>query len=232
MPDWWLGELDTAGPEHLDPSYVAGYDAKAQFDPSADLDALRQLGLGPSSTVIDIGAGTGVFAAAAAELGAAVTAVDVSPAMTAALRTRAAQSGLANITVVDGGFLSYQHRGPRADFVFSRNALHQLPDFWKVIALRRIHQMLRPDGVFRLRDLVYDVEPDQVEATIDQWMAGAAPDGSRGYTAADFADHVRTEYGAFTWLLEPMLERTGFEIVDREVARSLYAAYTCRPVER
>ena len=34
----------------------------------------------------------------------------------------------------------YEHGGPPADFVFTRNALHQVPDFWKAIALDRIRR--------------------------------------------------------------------------------------------
>jgi hypothetical protein len=45
--DRLLREITLAGPEHLDPAYVAGYDRKAQFDPAADLDDLRSRGLGP-----------------------------------------------------------------------------------------------------------------------------------------------------------------------------------------
>ena len=32
-----LREVELAGPEHLDPGYVAGYDRKADFDPVEDL---------------------------------------------------------------------------------------------------------------------------------------------------------------------------------------------------
>ena len=80
--DWWIDEGDFAGAEHLDAAYVAGYEAKAQFDPTDDIVALEALGMGPGSTVVDLGAGTGVFAFAAAATGADVFAVDVSPAMT------------------------------------------------------------------------------------------------------------------------------------------------------
>src|SRR6266576_1592336 len=62
-------ELQHAGPEHLDSDYVAGYDRKAKVDPGEDLALLRTRGLGPTSTVVDIGAGTGTFALAAAETG-------------------------------------------------------------------------------------------------------------------------------------------------------------------
>jgi ubiquinone/menaquinone biosynthesis C-methylase UbiE len=75
------------------------------------------------------------------------------------LRERAAAAGVANLECVQAGFLSYQHAGPPADAVYTRNALHQLPDFWKALALDRIGRMLRPGGVLRLRDLIYDFQP-------------------------------------------------------------------------
>jgi hypothetical protein len=39
---------------------------------------------------------------------------------------------------------------------------------------------------------------------------------------------VRDEYSTFTWLLEPMLQRVGFEIRDRWLSPTrMYAAFTC-----
>ena len=48
-----------------------------------------------------------------------------------------------------------------------------------------------------------------------------------GYTAADYAEHVRTEYSTFRWLLEPMIAAAGFVITEVTYERRLYAAYTC-----
>jgi hypothetical protein len=62
-----------------------------------------------------------------------------------ALRTR----GAPDVQSVRAGFLTYEHTGPLADAVFTRNALHQLPDFWKVLALDRIARVLRPGAVLR-----------------------------------------------------------------------------------
>lgn len=225
-PDWWLDEQVHAGVEHLDPAYVAGYDAKAQVDPTPDIETLVALGMGEGCTVVDLGAGTGVFTLAAAETGATVTAVDVAGPMVEALRQRTAD--LPNVSVVQAGFLSYDHAGPPADIVHSRNALHQIPDFWKVVALQRIHDLLKPGGILRLRDLVFDLEPDAIADGIEAWMAGAVDDPARGYTVPEFAEHVRAEHSTFIWLLEPALERVGFEILDRQVGRNVYAAYTCR----
>lgn len=76
-----IDELAHAGPEHLDPAFVAGYDRKQGYpDPAEDLAVLAAHGLAGTSTVVDIGAGTGRFALAAARRFGHVTAVDVSPA--------------------------------------------------------------------------------------------------------------------------------------------------------
>jgi SAM-dependent methyltransferase len=154
--------------------------------------------------------------------------VDVSAAMLEFLRRRAAAAAVANLACVQAGFLSYQHAGPPADAVYTRNALHQLPDFWKAVALDRIGTMLRPGGVLRLRDLVYDFQPSEADTVFQRWLDNAADDPALGYTAADFAEHVRTESSTFRWLLEPMLAAGGFEIVTADFGGSVYGAYTCR----
>lgn len=232
VTDWWLDELTTVGPEHLDQAYVDGYDAKSQVDPSEDIELLTTLGLGSGATIIDLGAGTGVFSVAAARTGASVIACDVSPVMAGRLRRRAEEERLDNLTVVETGFLSYRHTGEPVEFVYSRNALHQLPDFWKVVALRRISDLLVPGGTLRLRDLVFDIGPREVEETLDAWLSRAVDDPATGYTAEEFAEHIRSEFSTYTWLLNPMLERSGFEIIEHEVRGSVYAAYTCRRTDR
>lgn len=227
--DWVPDELAYAGPEHLDPEFVAGFDRKqGNPDPSEDIAALRDHGVGPDSTVVDLGAGTGRFALAAAREFRRVIAADVSPAMVEYLRDRATADGVDNLHCVLAGFLSYQHPGPPADAVFSRHALHQLPDFWKAVALDRIAGVLRPGGVLRLRDLIYDFPPAEAASVFTGWFARAATDATTGYTADDYATHIRTEHSTFRWLLEPMLAAAGFEIVTVDFHDRLYGAYTCR----
>jgi ubiquinone/menaquinone biosynthesis C-methylase UbiE len=228
MKDWWLDELAHAGQEHLDSAYVAGYERKAGFDPTEDLAVLGRHGLGPASTIIDFGAGVGTFAIAVASRCGHVTAVDISSAMIAVLRRRVDDAGLDNITVVQAGFLSYEHRGEPVDFIYTRNALHQLPDFWKGIALQRVAAFLRPGGILRLRDLVFDFAPVDVDERIDAWLSGAVSDPTIGWTADELAEHVRTEFSTYSWLIESLLHRTGFMILDHNHRRSTYGAYTCR----
>jgi ubiquinone/menaquinone biosynthesis C-methylase UbiE len=226
---WMLDELAHAGPEHLDPVFVAGYERKQGYpDPAEDLAVLAAHGLDETSTVVDLGAGTGRFSLAAARRFGQVTAVDISPAMLEFLRRRAAAAAVTNLTCVQAGFLSYQHAGPPADAVYTRNALHQLPDSWKAVALDRIGRMLRPGGVLRLHDLIYDFQPSQADTMFQRSLDNAADDPAQGYTRADFAEHIRSEHSTFRWLLEPMLAATGFEIVTADFSGSVYGAYTCR----
>ncbi len=226
---WMIDELAYAGPEHLDEDFVAAYDAKqGQPDFGPDVDILRRHGaLDPTSTVVDLGAGTGRFTLAAAAHCRRVVAVDVSTAMLAHTAKAAARAGFAHVECVRAGFLSYEHTGEPAAAVFTRNALHQLPDFWKGLALSRMRQILRPDGVLRLHDLVYDFTPDEAPAALAAWMGGAVQDPTAGYTSEDFATHIRTEFGTYRWLLEPLIEAAGFEILDVDVRGRIYAAYTC-----
>jgi SAM-dependent methyltransferase len=222
-----LDELAHAGAEHLDEAFIAGYDRKQGHpDPEAHIAALERRGLGPTSVVVDLGAGTGQFALQAARRFGRVIAVDVSPAMVAALRAKAEAGGIDNLTAERAGFLSFDPGQP-VDGVFTRHALHQLPDFWKAVALQRIADMLRPGGALLLRDLIYDFSPAEAADVFAGWLAGGATDPVAGYTAADYAEHIRTEYSTFRWLLEPMLAAAGFEIVDVRYERRLYGAYTC-----
>ena len=228
VPAWEFDEAAHAGPEHLDPAYVAGYDRKAATDPAPDVQALRDAGVGASSVVVDLGAGTGTFAAAMAPHCREVVAVDVSVAMLDAARARLADLGLRNVRCVEAGFLTYEHTGGAVDAVYSRNALHHLPDAWKVLALARIAALLAPGGVLRLRDLVYSFEPADAAAVFERWFAGASTTSEVGWTRAELEEHVRTEYSAFSWVLEPMLTRCGFEIRAAEYAPAqTYAAYSC-----
>jgi SAM-dependent methyltransferase len=217
-----IDERAFAGAEHLDPGYVAGYDEKTGFDVEPEVALLRELGLGESSTLVDLGAGTGILAAAVAPFVRRVVAVDPSPAMLERARERG------GFDVVEAGFLSYEHDGEPADFVYSRNALHHLPDFWKTLALRRVHALLRPGDVFLLRDIVYSFEPEEADGVLAAWYAGASTDPALGWTAQELEEHVRSEHSTFAWLLEPMLEHAGFEIRDVWYSDSrTYARYVC-----
>ena len=224
-----IDELDNAGNEHLDPEYVAAYDRKAGFDPTDDIAVLQSLGMDAQSTVIDMGAGTGTFALAVAPHVRRVVAVDVSQTMLAILERQIRQTGDVNVEAIQAGMMSYKHSGDPAGFVYSRNTLHHLPDFWKALALHRIAGALEPGGILLLHDLIYSCEPEEAPGVIERWLDGAAGRPDEGFTRDDLTTHIREEYSTFSWLLEPMLKRAGFEILEaRHRPSQTYSAYVCR----
>lgn len=230
--NWTLNEVACAGRENVDPAHAAEYDHKENADANAELELLVQLGLSETSEVVDVGAGTGQFTLAAARVSARVVAVDISPVMLSILRNKVRVAGLENVDIVQSGFLSYEHQRRQADFVYSRFALHHLPDFWKAIALRRLRRILRPGGVLRLWDVVYDFSPEDAESRFEAWCATLTYDeGEGGWTRADIEEHIRDEHSTFTWLLEPMMERSKFRIEEAKYSPDgIFARYIARAV--
>jgi len=227
---WLLEEIAHAGRENLDADHVAHYDEKEDADSDVEVALLRSLGLGSQSTVVDLGAGTGQFAIRVAGFCRRVVAVDVSSVMLRALQANASLAGIANIEIVHAGFLTYEHEGAPADFVYSRYALHHLPDFWKAVALTRIRQMLRPAGILRLWDVVYDFAPDEAEGRIEAWCATGTVEGGAGWRRSELEEHVRDEGSTFTWLLEPIIRRSGFAILQATHSPDgIFARYVLRP---
>lgn len=227
-PGWLLDEVASAGRENLDSDHVRRYDVKEDASAADEVRLLQRLGLSAESVVFDLGAGTGQFTLAAAAVCARVVAVDVSPVMLQALREKVA--GVSTVDVVQAGFLTYQHDGEPADVVYSRYALHHLPDFWKAVALQRMRDMLRPGGILRLWDVVYSFDPADAAERIEAWCASVPADGGPdGWNRADLEEHVRDEHSTFTWLLEPMLYRAGFTIERTEYSPDgIFARYIAR----
>jgi ubiquinone/menaquinone biosynthesis C-methylase UbiE len=224
-----LDEVASAGRENLDADHVARYDAKEDLGAGEEIAICQSLGLAHESTVIDLGAGTGQFTLAAAPLCARVVAVDVSEAMLRRLRAKVAGAGLTNVELVQAGFMSYEHHGEAADLVYSRYALHHLPDFWKALALRRMRAMLRAGGVLRLWDVVYSFNLGEAEERLESWCASGGVDVEQGWSRAELEEHVRDEHSTFSWLLEPMIERSGFRIEQASYSDDgVFARYVLR----
>lgn len=230
-PGWRLDELRYAGRENLDLAHVERYDAKEDAGATSEVAVLKAVGLTGESVVVEFGAGTGQFTVAVAPECARVIAVDVSEPMLSRLRSKVVRLGLSNVQTVRAGFLTYDHDGSPADFIYSRYALHHLPDFWKAVALSRLRRMLRDGGVLRLWDVVYGFAPAEAEDRIEAWCAtgGEAVEGE--WSRGELEEHVRDEHSTFTWLLEPMMARSGFEIAQAEHSEDgIFAKYLLRAV--
>ncbi|MBC2607602.1 class I SAM-dependent methyltransferase [Pelagicoccus albus] len=185
---------------------------------------LDRLDLDPDSVLIDFGAGTGRLAAAAARGCRMVYAVDVSEAMLAKAKARAEAEGLSNIAFCHAGFLNYRHEGAKAAAVTASFSLHHLPDFWKGIALGRIHQMLAEGGTLFIRDIVLqDGDPLGAISDFVETQRGLGGDP----LAEDAQMHFREEFSTYDWVMRGLLERHGFRIQDELFSDGVLAEYYC-----
>ena len=227
MADWHYDDLRQVGLDFEDTAAVDAYDRNQGVGAEQDRALLDQLGINGDHVVIDIGCGTGALAIEAARRCRTVYAVDVSPSMLAFARRRATAQNLNNMQFRRGGFLSYAHDGPPADMLVTKCAFHHLPDFWKSVALLRMNEMLRAAGRLFLSDVVFSFPPTEHRREIDAWIARTAKPQGEGFTAAEFATHVRDEHSTYDWILEGLIERAGFRIDRKNRWDAIYADYTC-----
>ena len=105
---------------------------------------LERVRVGPGVTVLDVASGSGAVAIPAAEQGAEVTAVDLSPVMVERLARRAAANGLDNLTVhvMDGEHLSLNDA--TFDVTASQFGVMLFPDLRRGIA--EMVRVTRPGG--------------------------------------------------------------------------------------
>ncbi|MBD1849058.1 class I SAM-dependent methyltransferase [Leptolyngbya sp. FACHB-711] len=228
FPAWYFDESTMAGIDFEDAAQVAVYDRnQTSSTPEKEQALVTRLGIAAEHTVIDLGAGTGNFAIQAALTGASVHAIDISQAMLTNAQNKAQKAGVTTLKFHQAGFLSYEHQDQFVDFVVTKNALHILPDFWKMAAFLRIAAMLKPNGVFYLRDVIFSFPAADYEASINDWIKQVAKPAGEGWTAKDFEMHVREEHSTYGWIIEAMLTRAGFEIVEANYNTPTNAEYFC-----
>lgn len=89
--------------------------------------------------------------------------------------------------------------------------------------------MLRDGGVLRLWDIVYDFAPADAEDRIAAWCATGGDTVEGEWSRSELAEHVRDEHSTFSWILEPILTRCGFEISQAEHSEDgIFAKYLLR----
>ncbi|MDW4549614.1 methyltransferase domain-containing protein [Defluviimonas sp. D31] len=102
--------------------------------------------LSPDDRVLELGCGTGSTALLLAPRVGEITASDVSPAMIAVGRRKAAAEGVTNIRFTAADVLDEAPGEGLYDAVLAFNLLHLLPDPER--ALRRVAARLKPGGLF------------------------------------------------------------------------------------
>ncbi len=225
---WQYNEFNQVGKDYSLPDEVAQYDARhADFRDveQESIAVLDTLGVGKEDVLIDFGAGTGTFALQAALRCAAVHAVDVSRAMLDYAKNKAEQAGISNIKFHHGGFLTYEHDGPAADFIVTTFVFHHLPDFWKGIALHRMNRMLKPGGRLFIHDAILE-ERNAIEniAALIERLASAGGN----FLQEDAEAHFREEFSTYDWIMDGLLSRAGFVIESKNIQDGVLGTYYCR----
>ncbi len=228
IPDWQYDEFQQLGIIDFDTiERVEEYaQIMAQFEFNQEL--VEKLGIQAGHTVVDMGSGTGAFVCPVAETGATVHAVDISQTMLDFAQKKADRLGVTNIQFHHTGFLTFELPSDSVDVIVSKFSLHHLPNFWQMIAIQRCAEMLKEGGLFYLHDIIYAFDSADYHEAIEAWFERIVKPKGEGYTRADFASHVRDEHSTFAWIIEGMLERAGFDIIDDGRTTPEYGAYLCR----
>lgn len=225
QPAWQWNEHVQIGVDYESVEEVRAYDARMRTlrdIEKENAEIVQAVGLQPDHTLIEMGTGTGALARHAARICTKVYACDVSPTMLRYAETKAQESGLSNIEFCHGGFLTYKHAANPVDVAVSQLALHHLPDFWKLVALKRLAAMLKTGGRFYLCDVVFPEIAAEGPGYFDDLVA-KVPANSR----QELLTHIRQEYSTVDWILEAVLPRAGFAIDQRRSVNAFLTAYVC-----
>ena len=228
-PKWQYDEMKHCGVDYSNHAQVEVYDKRHQRFRDYEKEGqviIDTLALDADDIVIDIGCGTGAFTLYAAKSCKKIYAVDVSKAMLDYTSQKAQKAGLDNIEFCHGGFLTYEHRAKPVDAIVSGAALHHLPDFWKLIALRRLAAILKAGGKLHLFDVVFSFDIADYKFRLDEWVSSTV-EKVGPEIAAEVEITVRDEYGTFDWVMKGLLERAGFKIEKSDYIDGFVAGYLC-----
>ena len=228
--EWQYNELQQAGVDYSTLEEAARYDTRMQRlrDIKAEINSLVQA-VAPTKEyrILEIGAGTGEFALALAELCHSVVAVDVSEVMLDFAGKKAKERQIENIAFCRAGFLSFDYSQGPFHIIFSQLALHHLPDFWKFVALKKIYNALETGGRFFLKDVVFPSTIEDYNSFFDGIIESVKNSSSAEFTK-EYTVHVREEFSTLDWIMEDLLKKAGFTILKTKTENEIIHNYLCR----
>ena len=223
-------EIHHAGVDFSDEREVAAYDSYMQKlrNIGKEVDRIVQSAqVDQSDVILDIGTGTGEIPLGLSDWCKQVVAIDVSAAMINYAKQKAHKQEKPSIEFLQAGFLTFRFDAETFDVVVSQMAMHHLPDFWKYIALKRIHAVLKPEGRFFLQDVVLPgAVPNYDQFFHDAVSKIEAVAGDK--VARDAEKSFRDEYATLDWAMESLLKEAGFHILQQEYSAPFIGTYLCK----
>ena len=228
-PKWYYDEFKQVGIDYTNIEEVYAYDLRMQKlkDIENESNCIRNLlRIKKSDLILEIGTGTGELALNISAYCKQVVAIDVSKTMINFARMKAEAQNKTNIQFYNAGFLTYENRDDPFDVIITQLALHHLPDYWKMIALKRIYGTLKEGGKFYLGDVVF---PSSIQ-NYDSYFAKIINDLKKSTgdeIAQETETHIREEFSTLDWIMEGLLKNVGF-CIEYVKYEGFMASYICK----
>ncbi len=225
---WQYDEFVQVGKDYSDQSEVNIYESThSQFRDlkKEALELIDLFQLKDSDILVDFGCGTGIFAIEAAKICSKVYAVDVSKNMLDYASDKACDVGINNIDFSHSGFLNFYQPDNSVNLITSTFSFHHLPDFWKAVALKRLNRMLAPGGKLYIKDVILE---DQNSIENIQSFVDKQKELGGNFLKEDAEQHFREEFSTFGWVIDEMLERSGFIIESKDISNGILGVYICK----
>lgn len=228
-PRWYYNEFKQIGMDYTDLQEVQAYDIRMQMLRNTENEAndLQELiGIKSTDRILEIGTGTGELALRLSGYCEKVVAIDVSKTMIEFAKMKAESQNRKNIQFYTAGFLTYENCTEPFDVIVTQLALHHLPDYWKMIALKRVYGMLKEGGKFYLLDVVFPSEIRDYDSYFNKIISDLR-ESTGNELAEETETHIREEFSTLDWIMEGLLKSAGFYI-ESVKSNGFIAGYLCR----
>lgn len=229
LPEWYYDELIQIGTDYGSEEEVLNYDRKMATIRNIAEEAKNMcelIDIQPDDEILEIGCGTGEFSIELSKHCKQVTALDISQRMLDFAEKKVKSRQRENIRFSKAGFLTFDSGETKYDAVVTQLVLHHLPDFWKLIALKNIHSMLKEGGKFFLKDVVFSSKIPDFDAYFLQIFQNMPPE-SGDEIVNEMKLHIKEEYSTFDWVMKGLIEQAGFRIEKFDHQNGFMATYLC-----
>ncbi len=230
--NWHYDEFKQVGVDYTDIQEVQAYDLRMRKLRNIKQECEYIRGLLKttfSDRILEIGTGTGELALDFSAYCRKVVAIDVSPKMIELAQEKAKRQNKSNVQFQNAGFLTYEST-ENFDAIITQLSLHHLPDYWKMIALRRIYEVLKDGGKFYLRDVVFPSQIKDYDGYFQEIISELRKVAEEKI-AEETEIHIKNEFSTLDWIMEGLLKRAGFNIEEVNYYDGFMANYLCTKKE-